>query len=104
MSFGEVVLTVRGLCLFFPTTLLSSMTTWRENFKKLSVFVAFFSHCLPERLGAGQFMHRKSQTKRSARLAVTLAKKETGLQFNAANKLQQKNENQNDNSAPKKFD
>jgi len=49
-------------------------------------------------------MHRKSQTKRSATLAVTLAKKGTGLQFNAANKPQQKNENQNDNSAPKKFD
>jgi len=42
--------------------------------------------------------------KPGATLAAPLAKKGTGLQFNAANKPQPKNENQNDNFTPKKFD
>jgi len=42
--------------------------------------------------------------KHDATLAAHIAKKETGLQFNAANKPQPKNENQNENSTPKKFD
>jgi hypothetical protein len=42
--------------------------------------------------------------KPNATLAAPIAKKETGLQFNVANKPQPKNENQNENSTPKKFD
>jgi len=50
-------------------------------------------------------MHRKSQTKRSATLAVSFKKRELDCSLMPPTiQAQQKNENQNDNSTPKEFD
>jgi len=85
MSFGEVVLTVRLVPDFPGNLALVDDCIAREFLKNCRFSLPFFA-LLTRTARRWTFMHRKSQTKRIATLAVALSKKGTGLQFNAANK------------------
>jgi len=75
------------------------------KFKKNVRFRCLFRHYLIQRLCAGQFMHRKSQMKPNATLAAPpKQKREPDCSLMQPTSLNQKNENQNGNSTPKKFD